>query len=240
MSALNSYISSNQHKFEKELSDSISCKRNCIFRQQPKNNVDLLLRVEHIRQSRLYKTLGIPKWLEFICRLNAKFYFVSFRKSLERIHLALICEHIEREFSNNDNKESSVIVESLDIESEHLKILAPPSLAKFIGTLGIEYAVSCFRSNIFNFYLRPGTSIVSKAEKKLRICLSSSSVTSYECYGTMNLVNRILAFLMVDLGKTVKTSDHGFLRDCCAEYYIGTDHQNYDNCTTVVSRETLN
>lgn len=167
----------------------------------------------------------------FLIKINSKFKFSFIKKYYELIHLILESNRLVFEINKKNNvtifeknifnysKNSIAFYPSLKKLLSQKSILFLVKIVivnKFLITKGTDLKISKHlnsRFNIYNFLIIKSIILLESEIKK---------INKVQVGGTMNLFNRILSLIAINNNIDVEYKDHGFVRDCCAEYGIFT------------------
>lgn len=245
------FISRNIDTLEAKLFNFQDCNLYCDHCKRTLSETEILMKIESFRKKNdfLLKDISFSirdritlNFLFFAIRMNAKFRFRKLRFIMEIIHTYLEALRL----ANNETKiNMSLALVELDYyyPQESNTYLFYPSFKKFVqnvsvGTLNIVSILRLVRNNtymeeykkssrnVWYYILYVPMLLISSFFHKWREERSSLVICTN---GSMNLFNRMLARVALHYHFDVLQKDHGFVRDCVAEYGIFSKASGYAN-----------
>tara|TARA_B110000971_G_C20023170_1_gene507425 strand:- start:1963 stop:2733 length:771 start_codon:yes stop_codon:yes gene_type:complete len=237
---------------QKSIGNSSNCEiyKNC--RENVENPWDQIYFIEQIRRvsaknlkSKFKENNSLA--LFFLIRLNAKFRFALFRRFFEILHFVIEIYRLKLEI--NESCETKLIESAIFNEDNSLVFY--PSLKKSLKNIILL--------DLIKKLIRPKTNIKQSSNllfhgslykartmekqivksfiKQLESAIVKSSIKELYIGGSMNMFNRVIALMFLKNNLTVIYKDHGFVRDCCAEYGIFSKAIPFKKHAIIASRE---
>ncbi|MDA8706925.1 hypothetical protein N9L97_01220 [Cyclobacteriaceae bacterium] len=220
---------------QKSIGNSSDCELYSGCSKNVKNSWDQIYLIEKIR---LKSSFNLKKSFKennssallFLIRMNAKFRFGIVRKFFELLHLVIEIYRLNLEI--NSNSQTKLIEDKIFEEDDSLVFY--PSLKKSLKnivflnlikkTIKRKKNINYPKTLLFHSSLhRPRNIemlIVKSCIKKLESVIIKSNIKEIYVGGSMNMFNRIITLMFLKNNLVVIYKDHGFVRDCCAQYGI--------------------
>lgn len=220
---------------QKSIGNSSDCELYSDCSQNVKNAWDQIYLIEKIRlksSSNLKKNFkeNNSSTLLFLIRINAKFRFGIVRKFFELLHLLIEIYRLNLEIKASSQTK---LIEDKIFEEDN-SLVFYPSLKKSLKNIvlldlmkkiiqrkkNIKYSKSLLFHSSLNKPINIEMLIVKSCIKKLESNIVKSNIKEIYIGGSMNLFNRIIALIFLKNNLAVIYKDHGFVRDCCAQFGI--------------------